>query len=224
MTFRLAALLILGTLLSACATARFDTSIDAYGIRDEAQRDALALKARQMPWDQQYDVDAQIGGELPEGLVWDSETHELRAIDERFEVVGRVTSQHLDSITQLGKSLFRNPDFHDDVGSFRRTACTAQMAIKAPAGALWSVLPFNWICVPATPHGEENYRLHVQELRRNAAVLEAEAIFVERANELAVDPTLFDDRRVVGYAVKRRPAFLSRNRDAPTATTPPRRK
>ena len=201
-------LALVASILSGCATARFDTSIDPYGVEDPAARDELALKARKMPWGQEYDITTQVGGTLPEGLVWEAGTHELLSPQDEWVVVARITSQHIDGVTQFGKSLFRNPDFHDDVGGFRRAACSAQLPFKAPAGALWSALPFNWLCFTRGPKGEENYRIHLQELRRNAAVFDADAIFIQRPGEAPLDPALFDDQRVVGFAVKRRARVL----------------
>lgn len=203
---------------TACATAPFKVQVMPTGAYDPAQTAALSQKAAELPWDKEYDV-ALFLNQVPEGLSMEGGKLAVKeGYEDRFEIKGTLRSAfRYNPTAATAMGAFWYVDMHDQHSRSRNLFCKVQMPLRTlTLGIWWLLSPTSWPCwVTYSIRGETNLRIHSQELKRAATVLDANLVVVAKTrdertitgNVWSVQSYTVEYARVEGFAVldKRKP-------------------
>lgn len=215
-------------LSSACATPSFEVRVNHYGTVDPARDRRVAEAAQDLPWDEEYAVTV-VQGKLPEGLTLKGRTLEIAApYKGRYEVIGELRSQHrMNPTASYALSTWWFIDMHDQHSGFRNVFCKAQMPLRLLTLGIWSLFsPLSWPCqvVYSLDH-DDNFAIHVQELKRAATAMGANLIVLTRvSNERTTQLSIgygYVSAQSYNTEAARVSAFALIDKDKPLPTPPP---
>lgn len=183
--FRAAPVLAL-LLCSACATAPFKVQVTHVGNYDPERDEAVAERAKALPWDRQYAVELLMN-QVPQGLKLDQGKLSVEpGFEARYRVLGTMRSaQEYNATAAAALSAFWYIDMHEQHSRARDVFCKVQTPLRTlTLGIWWLFSPTSWPCwVTYSLDAADNERIHAQELRRLAVAMGANLVVVSGSRD-----------------------------------------